>query len=1451
MSIETDIYAKSVGQTANPSLTPDFSPETEALLQAALNHGGAVAQSAAEIAHPNGSFLSMAKQKLGQAFTGVMDTLALPSEAVASLMDSDLTFEEAVKKHITPSDILLKGQEAPTTLLGKIGTFGARLVIDTLLDPLTYVTFGTSSGLFGISKLAEIPLAGRTATKLGLATTTIVDEAGNVVSEAVRHRAVSAAGQVQLQKITTHLEDTLKRDTLDTFYSDTNIRGRLNSVVSKLRGKNDAEITDFLSKAHSAADAPVGAEYIVAENLLKIPKEARQSADALRAAEQFAVKDAMDQQAERMARHTISARRSAIEADAKRMMSNIIEKNVEKDGIILDKMGKPVLDQFGTRMVRDLAKEWVDAGGIKAFGYSLVAGARIRSVLSLLPGLSHVDRATGPLRHVMASLFSTSYNASGRIPDTLLQIRQGAKNAQDLKQAEVFSFVPKLYARLGITQDEDKMISTAIAADLPPTSGGDGRLETLWAMLHTQQGVDLGQQIADGKFGDDTVKLWKAANTIREQLKKNLILMHESGIAAFKQNNYIPGIMNEQKKITNPFVKFKTSKAVNAEKAELVKWRNVDKPDEVLFGTEESLALERLSKVEETNRINKEIQTAVMKNTEQRARISDSIEKLWASLADKQVKSVLRGSSRVVGEAATKDVFNQQALERVVREAIPAVDRKAILTAYATKYYEAGAKKSAAPTILSAEDVINLRQDLAAGDEELDTIAQHITSNLDKFGIKVSKATAPGTGKKVVGDDYQKKLQELIGVVMETGIKGKQQYMKEALSKDGEFQKVIQGLSEEWHKNPGGISRTMEAILGKQFELSTIMQDLSDTKNALESELKSPGLKRVADRWFYKDSKEQIYERVRATAKEINDNYFKGEEMFTESALKATLGGSLNAIRAAGSKDLLDDISKRFGVPQSAAPSDFVQLGIAGLQKEVSSLQKYVKLEDGNFAIKNAGGEQLYFHPTIAQAVNDMLKVMSEDPASSLVAKSYDKLTNIWKASVTSIFPSFHGRNAISNVFQHMMDIGYESLNPVNHIIASRLIHYNNDIEKIALRIGEGDPNAARELMDLQSRVILTDTRGHNWTVGEMVQMAKNNVIAFQPNIIGQADVMYSSKETVDFLMDDLFAPVNKWGMAKKIGRGANPASQAFVPFRAGRAVGNYIEWQGRLVDFVANLRKTGDVEHSAFQTKQFLFDYQNLTPFERTVMRRLIPFYTYSRKNLELQVKTLLTKPGRTELLRNSIQSVGDVWGNGNLSDAERASLPAWMRDSLDLVIKRNGQNLSILTTLGTPLEQPFQQLGNIMGATNPIIKGPLEAITGYSFFNGRPLSEVTNATAFSSPLVPPVIRDFIGYTEVKYTDKKTHEEKTLYVSLHPDRMNLFNNLPLTPRVLSTLKLIQTSDIPTSLKYLQFLLSMKPDTLDLGQEQARRDKELQTQLQDLLSAAGVGYSFQRFQLKK
>lgn len=1486
-------YAAVFGSTAGQA-DPNLDPQSQQMLNAALQQGGAVAQVASEATHPNGSFIQLAYQKLGAGFQGLMDTLAIPEDAVTALLSQGSndphSFAEVRQQRISPSDVLFgKPQTAGMNLGQKVGVTGARFITDILLDPLTYLTFGESAGLkglFGISKLTSIPVKAETAAALGYAARDLIEGAKG--TETIEHHALSAEGLAAKQSVQAGIESTIQKDTLERFGYDprigtlakaapgiideapeleggakfvqaNNIWARVQRRATSLVGATAPDFAKVLSTTRGAENIAASGlrDWASTNGLLgkAVSDLTPEERDAWTAATQRATKEAMDEQAERLVRHTLDARKSEIEVAAKDAISNLIENNVRSDGVILDKLGRPVADQFGNKMVRSLAQEYLDKGGVKYFGNAVITGAKLRAFKNmLLPSLDTIEAKFGygtaeVLRglvhtsNVVRSGFSVKWNEEGRIPDSAIALMDKAKNRASSQAAAVVSALPKLWDKLGVTKADDKALSWMIAADMPPAAG-DGRYETIYNLLHSPNGQQTAVDIANGKFGDDAARIWRAAQAVRDVNSRSLLAMHESGMAAFPQKNYIANPLNEAKNVLRPFKKFKTAEAINASKAEINKWRNVEDPSKVLYGDEKSLGLQRFNKAEEKSRINSQLDREVISNTQKRQAISGEIEKAWDSIQDKMAKDILKPSAKILKSVSGGDTFNYEAIQRVIQDAVPQVDRNKIMKDYVAKAYEDG-RRIISESNLSADDISQLRQDLASGDADLDHVASGMMAHASDLAVNTAKEGAgvsEGQGSK---DAYQKALQKLMGTVMENGIEGKKRYIQDALSKDNGFKDVVSGLSEEWTKNPEGIQRTLESILGKNFDMESLMQDLEDTKTGLSQELASPGLKQVAGRWFYKDTQGATYERLRASAAAINQNMFDSKEMFTESALKQTLSEALNVIRTTNTKYLLDDIATKFGVPSKAAPSNYVKVGIADLSEKAPELSD-ILARGAQTGFAKAGGEELYYHPTVANAINDMMKVMEKDPASSALLKGYDTLTNFWKASVTSIFPMFHGRNAVSNVFQNLMNIGYESMNPVTHMISAKMILGNHQLEALAEKVADGsDPDAFKKMVDMAKQVVLTDKSGYQWTMGELNRIVRDNVIAFNPSILGNMDTQRSSKQMLTELEDHLYPDVNKYMMPVK-----KYVSSQYTPFAVGRSVGQNIESQARMVNFISNLKETGDVEQASQMTKQALFDYQNLTPFERNAMRRVIPFYTYTRKNLELMTNTLLHQPGRIDSFRNAIQNIGDVFGGGNLSDQERAMLPAWMRDGLTVVLKRQGDKVSLLTSLQTPIEQPFQALSTLYGSMNPLIKLPIEQTTGYSFFYGKPLSQVTNADAYSSDIVPQAIKDFIGYTQYSYV-AKDGTTRTMNVSLKPVNMNILQNLPLTPRVLSLLKSMQGADPAKAQFYMTNLFGVSPQEIDLQTESSQRQKEIKQGLENILTKAGLGYTYTNFQTNK
>ena len=81
---------------------------------------------------------------------------------------------------------------------------------------------------------------------------------------------------------------------------------------------------------------------------------------------------------------------------------------------------------------------------------------------------------------------------------------------------------------------------------------------------------------------------------------------------------------------------------------------------------------------------------------------------------------------------------------------------------------------------------------------------------------------------------------------------------------------------------------------------------------------------------------------------------------------------------------------------------------------------------------------------------------------------------------------------------------------------------------------------------------------------------------------------------------------------------------------REGRNLNQAIETNARMAAFLLNYGRYGNYAEAAQHTKKVLFDYSELTDAEQRILKNVIPFYTFMRKNLPRQLDTLVTNPGR-----------------------------------------------------------------------------------------------------------------------------------------------------------------------------------------------------------------------------
>jgi hypothetical protein len=109
-------------------------------------------------------------------------------------------------------------------------------------------------------------------------------------------------------------------------------------------------------------------------------------------------------------------------------------------------------------------------------------------------------------------------------------------------------------------------------------------------------------------------------------------------------------------------------------------------------------------------------------------------------------------------------------------------------------------------------------------------------------------------------------------------------------------------------------------------------------------------------------------------------------------------------------------------------------------------------------------------------------------------------------------------------------------------------------------------------------------------------------------------------------------------------------------------------------------------------------FDYADLSDFERRVMKNIMPFYTWTRYNVPLQVRSIWMEPGKVARLLRFHEEVVKAWTGESKEDNE--SLPEWLR-------RRGGW----MTTMKTPFTDPESRLGQIFGLKEDPIAAFIES--------------------------------------------------------------------------------------------------------------------------------------------
>ena len=447
---------------------------------------------------------------------------------------------------------------------------------------------------------------------------------------------------------------------------------------------------------------------------------------------------------------------------------------------------------------------------------------------------------------------------------------------------------------------------------------------------------------------------------------------------------------------------------------------------------------------------------------------------------------------------------------------------------------------------------------------------------------------------------------------------------------------------------------------------------------------------------------------------------------------------------------------------------------IKSLSKQYPKAAKVA--DNARDAFKRDNTEVFLAPKDVRRQIEDTLEMMSGSVVGEKklrdFMKVYDGVQNAWKAWTLGVRPAYHTRNALGNILNAYTIAGLGVNVPKaiqTYKDAAKLQYYGRfngsqalrdetvkNLRGINVRLGdEAAPNIDDKLWDAEYH----DT---GYTMREIVENAKDRGVT-------------AGHYADDIVRDQVKAQEAAAGMISPLERGLGPDNPIV---KTGFAIGGTIEgnaryavflnalaqikkdpskfkwtapdgskvalsdvgknnWSMRVVDDprggkaqyqVPMTRDEAVFDIASQKVKESLFDYRDVSKFERNVLKRTMPFYTWTRKNIPAQLKHLVLNPERAEKLHLAKEQFEHETGDLTYSDYGK-----FWGDRVPIFLGKEKQGVvQAFTALNVvpmaDLQRMFRPGHLLTEMVTPLIKEPLEQIFNYDTFRKKPIVEVSN---------------------------------------------------------------------------------------------------------------------------
>ena len=469
----------------------------------------------------------------------------------------------------------------------------------------------------------------------------------------------------------------------------------------------------------------------------------------------------------------------------------------------------------------------------------------------------------------------------------------------------------------------------------------------------------------------------------------------------------------------------------------------------------------------------------------------------------------------------------------------------------------------------------------------------------------------------------------------------------------------------------------------------------------------------------------------------------------------------------------IDDVYK-IEPPTPVEPPMIKGPGRAGTQVKFENDSQWYNLDDyeqlhsvPNHILDNEEfSEELLrnfiIEPELADDLKRYLDSFTKRDITNELEATVDWFTNSFKDLATSLWPAFHFRNFVSGQVNNMYSGAYDPekmgimkwVQPVKDAMLLAQGKAIKGLQSHPMFKGMSDEQISQAIVDAAIGWGLVGPGQHSGDFAGQADDLVNNFLKRTggPNpVVGIEDTSYlrgaaSRTKAAGGIGDEVVGAVGKYTVP---GFTNSKGVRGFTGYkRMGFQLGNEVEWLNRISPLVAHLRKGLSIEEAVMKVKLAQVDYKALTPWEKNWFKKVIPFYTFTRRQVPFVLENISDPSSGMSQMAKTMFRTKDAMDDPN------DPTPDWISHGVNLPLHKLGLGGSqpgmarYMTGLGgmiggaedvmgliSPGHSPLDTAGRTMGKwgakLNPLAQVPVEMMTGVSLFHQRPFADMNSSTA------------------------------------------------------------------------------------------------------------------------